>query len=599
MSNLARAAISYAANGYYVFPCKARSKEPATKHGFKDATRDEPVIREWWTDNPNYNIGIRTGPQSGMWVLDVDGEQGRESYQKYQGDIPWNTPQVRTPNGGFHLYFVYDERAKDLRNSVKSIPGLDVRTEGGYVLAPGSILDNGGYEYQGNYREATAAPDTLVRALQRPATTFAKPVEATILEGTRNATLFSLARRMYRSGLDDDEVFATLETVNQNRCLPPLDAAELVQITNSAGSQNYERGELRIERVSSSPSPKRNDSDDTLPMMRRFKDMTPPTGTRPYIVEGVLFAGFAGAVYGDGGSAKSMLMMHMSQCVSRGEKWLGFNTTKTNVLYLDFELDEDEQSRRAYEVAAGMGYSEPPEGFFYISGAGYKSRAVFELALEVCRENGVGMVIVDSLGYALNGDAEASRDVLTFFREVEGSFRREGISLLNVDHQSKGGNYQEKSIFGSVYKSNSVRSVLQVEPGERGDGYINLILRHKKVNFGAMLQPFGASVEFVEDKVKINVRELDAGELAGERTLNAIDRVSMALEDGPMYPENIADATGLELGSVKNVLTKLRKNGTVKDTGNKNRHGASEVSLSSTIPRDDDSDDTRKLVAVK
>ncbi len=146
--------------------------------------------------------------------------------------------------------------------------------------------------------------------------------------------------------------------------------------------------------------------------------MTPPTGTRPYIVDGVLFKGFAGAIYGDGGSAKSMLMMHMSQCVARGQEWLGFDTVQTNVLYLDFELDEYEQSRRAYEVAAGMGYEGPPEGFFYISGAGYKSRGVFDLALEVCRENGIGMVVVDSLGYALNGDAEASRDVLTFFREV-------------------------------------------------------------------------------------------------------------------------------------------------------------------------------------
>ena len=601
-SNLVEAAVFYAAMGYHVFPCKPCSKEPATKHGFMDATTDGQMIRKWWKDNPNYNVAIRTGTASGLLVIDVDGVDGQNTLAEWrrQGKQLGSTAAVKTGNG-IHTYLKHP--GTHIGNRVKAMPGIDVREEGGYVLAPPSIHPDSGETYRWLCTPEKAGladtPKWLLDKLTRQHRTFTEPVEATIPEGSRNNALFSLARSLYRKGLDDNEVFTTLETANQNRCLPPLDTGELVQITTSAGSEKYERGELRLEQVSSSSSPKRNDSDDSLPMIRRFKDMTPPTGERDYIVEGILFAGFAGAVYGDGGSAKSMLMMHMSQCVARGEKWLGFNTTRTNVLYLDFELDEDEQSRRAYEVAAGMGYSEPPEGFFYISGAGYKSRNVFDLALEACRKNGIGMVVVDSLGYALNGDAEASRDVLTFFREVEGSFRREGISLLNVDHQSKGGNYQEKSIFGSVYKSNSVRSVLQVEPGERGDGYINLTLRHKKVNFGPLLEPFGANVQFADDEVRINVRELEAGELAGERTLNASDRVCKALEDGPMYPEDISEATSLELGTVKNSLTKLRKSGTVKNTGNKNNHGAFEVSLSSPIPRDDYSDDTFKLRAVK
>ena len=50
---------------------------------------------------------------------------------------------------------------------------------------------------------------------------------------------------------------------------------------------------------------------------------------------------------------------------------LGFDTIKTRVLYLDFELDEEEQARRAYQVAAGEGYANPPEGFFKLSGARY------------------------------------------------------------------------------------------------------------------------------------------------------------------------------------------------------------------------------------
>jgi hypothetical protein len=92
MNNLVEAALSYAGKGYHVFPCKPRSKEPATKHGFKDATRDQETVRRWWSENPNYNIAIATGKESGLWVLDVDGEEGRESYLKYQSNIPYDTP---------------------------------------------------------------------------------------------------------------------------------------------------------------------------------------------------------------------------------------------------------------------------------------------------------------------------------------------------------------------------------------------------------------------------------------------------------------------------------------------------------------------------
>jgi hypothetical protein len=131
---------------------------------------------------------------------------------------------------------------------------------------------------------------------------------------------------------------------------------------------------------------------------------------------------------------------------------------------------------------------------------------MFEHALSVWKEHGIGVVIVDSLGYALEGDAEASRDVLKFFREVEGTFRREGISLFIVDHQAKqqvGTRYQDKTMFGSVYKSNSIRSVFQVEPGNHVEGSLSVIVRHKKVNFGPLLKPFGIQVAFDTNTVRL------------------------------------------------------------------------------------------------
>jgi hypothetical protein len=127
-----------------------------------------------------------------------------------------------------------------------------------------------------------------------------------------------------------------------------------------------------------------------------FREMTPQKGSRPYTVDGVVYKGKTAGVYGDGGTAKSTLVMHLGQRVARGEKWLGFETVKTRVLYLDFELDKEEQTRRAYEVATGEGYTEPLEGMFYRSGAGYPTYKVFEQALRDCLEHDIGMVIVET-----------------------------------------------------------------------------------------------------------------------------------------------------------------------------------------------------------
>jgi hypothetical protein len=592
---------------FNVIPLRKSSKSAAIKwKEFQDSKPADEVFEDFEFNN----VGIITGLTSGIVVLDVD-SGGSDTLEQNEWAIP-PTVTVKTMNGR-HYYFRYPSDADRVPTKIGFAKGLDFKSDGGYVVAPPSVIvksgrDRKGIDFSESHRYEwisrpenlgiAECPEWLLKAITEHSGGFAEPVEATIPEGQRNSTLFSRARSLFRQGYDDNEVFSLLDTLNQNRCSPPVDESELVQIVGSAGSQKNERGELHIEQVSPSSSPKQNDSNynDTLPEVRRFRDMAQPSGPRPYIVDGVLFTGFAGALYGDGGSAKSLLMMHLGQCVARGDRWLGFDTIKTDVLYLDFELDEEEQSRRAYQVAAGVGYEELPEGCFYLSAAGYPTRAIFDHALSVCKERGIGLVIVDSLGYALEGDAEASKDVLRFFREVESSFRREGISLLIVDHQSKNGNYQEKTMFGSVYKTNSIRSVFQVEPGEHGDDYINLTLRHKKINFGPKLEPFGVQVTFDTDKVAVEERELDSTELVGESTLNAKDRVLITLADGPMYPAGIADATGLELGTVKNSLTALRKAGKVENTGNTDRHGSNEVRLASSasLPIGDDDSDTWK-----
>src|SRR6516225_9084750 len=85
------AVLDLAACGFAVFPCLPGSKHPAFPGGFKNGTTNPGTIRRWWLANPTYNIGIRTGVASGVWVLDVDGDDGATSLAQLEtkhGPLP-------------------------------------------------------------------------------------------------------------------------------------------------------------------------------------------------------------------------------------------------------------------------------------------------------------------------------------------------------------------------------------------------------------------------------------------------------------------------------------------------------------------------------
>ena len=119
-------------------------------------------------------------------------------------------------------------------------------------------------------------------------------------------------------------------------------------------------------------------------------------------------------------------------------------------------------------------------------------------------------------------------------------------------------------------------------------------LRHKKHNFGPLADPFAVKISFSEESVSLAPVELEAAEKAEEATLNAAERVKLALVAQPLYPWEIAETTGLAVKTVKNTLTGLRKQGLVEPTG-KTDGRAEEVRLivPASLPykRDEDEDD--------
>lgn len=146
MNDLAASALSYAENGWLVFPLKPRAKEPITEHGFKDASADPAIIKRWWLDHPDANVGIVTGRTSGLVVIDFDPRKGGDvhAFMREYGDAisGLRYGKVATGGGGQHWYFRYPERGFGSRKDI--VKGVDVKSDGGYVVGPPSIHPDGG-----------------------------------------------------------------------------------------------------------------------------------------------------------------------------------------------------------------------------------------------------------------------------------------------------------------------------------------------------------------------------------------------------------------------------------------------------------------------
>lgn len=149
-------ALSLAAAGTPVFPCRPENKRPYTSNGFKAASIFANVVRRWWSDWPDALIGMPTGERTGVWVLDMDAHKGAT-----EADLPQCLPQtktVRTRSGGKHYYW----RHAGLGNSPGRLPpAWDVRGTGGYVLVPG----NRGYSLEVDLPSA-AAPEWLLSMIR-------------------------------------------------------------------------------------------------------------------------------------------------------------------------------------------------------------------------------------------------------------------------------------------------------------------------------------------------------------------------------------------------------------------------------------------------
>lgn len=361
LSELHRAAVEYARDGYPVFPCIPNGKVPATGKGFHDATTDIDTINRWWRECPTFNIGIEP-ERLGLCVVEIepDGLAQVAEFCDGHGPLP-RTFTNRSPRGGEHRFF-----AGSLQSLVRPFKGfeIDTRGRGGYVLLPPSHTADGEYttiddgdvadlpewitarlasrKYD---RQASAEglqddlPDNVRRA-ERWLSDHKPPVS-----GERNYRTFIAACRIKDLGCSPDK---TLELITAWAPIADDFTEDEVQIIVSSAFKNGQNMPGN-DAVQPSSEAFKNLLANVMPAGPvLFSDLLKrEVGPVQELIPGLIEKGVATMLAGPGGVHKSRTAVHWGLAVSEGVPVYGRQTERSRFVFVSYEDHPDEVARRA------------------------------------------------------------------------------------------------------------------------------------------------------------------------------------------------------------------------------------------------------------
>jgi hypothetical protein len=460
------AALEYAGRSWRVFP--VRGKKPATERGFKDATTSPDRIRSMWLPLDVNGVAIRTGTPSGVVVIDIDapaGEESLELLERQHAPLP-TTVTARTGGGGRHLYFRHP--GDGIRCSVAKIgKGIDVRADGGYVVAPPSLHPSGDrYEWVEGQSptevDLAPVPGWLLDLLTGTSAASAGSAdEGAIREGTRNSTLMRHAGAMRRTGLDPQEIEAALQVVNRQRCAPPLDTEEVAKIACSAGryppAEEQEAGglltALSAREICALPEPP--ESAELL---------------GPLVVRGARTVLAAHT-----GEGKTTLALQMAKAAVTNSSFLEWEGSGTRALVIDAEQGLRTIKRQLRQAGLQgsdqVDYVREPDGLALDENLGQVAQ--LEWVLE---KGNYDLVVCDPLYKLHRGDSNEERPAVDLMRQLDRLRSRFGFALLICAHLRKSPQIGTKFTIHEIFGSSAYVRGAEVVLGLRrlGPGYSRL-----------------------------------------------------------------------------------------------------------------------------
>lgn len=368
-NNFATYAERYVKAGFAVLPLIKGKKIPLPgSKGSDDATLNLDQIKLWSQAHPEADIGARPGI-TGKIVLDFDkqkkmkdgtiaSKQGLETLRMLQTECPdielaW---KVETPSGSLHYWF----SAPPGHNEVSTpdiLPGLDIRHMNTYVVMPPSTHPDFPGEYRWISKEGDLPPliphkilEILAEARKnKSAKSGFDPDKGRIVDdelapipdGYRKKTLLSIGARMRVRGLDQEALTAALNTIDQNRCIPPLGEHEVSRIVDtnmkiSPFQKLYDLSHTLL--TSSSVQPQKSSGGNKKLKIVRLSEIKPEE--TDWLMESFIAKGRFTLFFGMEKQGKSYCLLELSARISRGQPLPGkitFDSKPGKVCLITYE----------------------------------------------------------------------------------------------------------------------------------------------------------------------------------------------------------------------------------------------------------------------
>jgi len=531
-------ALDYANKGWRIVPIRPGEKRPALHNWTVTASKDPQQITEWFTGAfADHGIGIATGPESGIFVLDVDitdtkaGDETLADLEQLYGRLP-DTLIAITGSGGWHIYLNYPPDLEIRNDAGRRLgPGLDIRGTGGQVVAPPTIHPNGNaYQWDEGCDTIANAPDWLLQLLTARDEPVQKPVQPTgditdSIAATYNnnttwpqllnddgwtltQTLPDGEQHWTRPDKDiRDGISAT--TGHQGRDILTVFTSSLTWLPEDSYSrfgyyscrhhqgdrsaaaahlhhiaarttENYFETQLITPTIATIEPAERIELAHLVNWDKLWSDDRPD---EEWLAEPIIPKGRSIALYAPAKAGKSTITLAIVAAVATGGRILGqTRATPTSCLYLDYEMTEDDLIERLTDLGYG-----PQDNLTNLHYALLPSLPPLDTPegahaiLNLVDQTGAQLVVVDTFGRAVQGDEDKADTVRNFYRHTGLSLKARGVAVLRTDHSGKD---TGKGMRGSSAKADDVDIVWQLSRTDtsKGDG-IRLNRTHSRLSW--------------------------------------------------------------------------------------------------------------------
>lgn len=428
---------------WHIQPVRRGTKIPMLQDWTNLSFPTENDVRDW-LEREDINIGVLTGRKSGLIVVDVDVKNNgittlQELEAKY-GKMPL-TLTVTTGTGGKHYYFKYPDmpEGQTIQNKVGIFKGIDIRADGGQVVAPPSINEQG-KPYVWDNKEMFKSSEPLATIPQWLLDVILgndKTVnsisnidgdDSIIPAGQRNDRVFRKACELRARGVKQNDILSMLKGFNSEKCKPPLNYYELKNIVNSAYKYDVPEDDIQ--------------SFNLTPLNKLLEEPEEPIS---YLVGNMLPVKGLSVLAGKPKSGKTTLVRNLIYCIAEGRPFLDREVKQGKVIYLALE-EKRSEVKRHFELMQVCNNLEN----IHIHVASAPQNALQELE-NVIKDLSPLLVIIDPLFHFINvRDGNDYALVTKAFRPLVKLAREANAHILLVHHSGKGERSGAESILGST-----------------------------------------------------------------------------------------------------------------------------------------------------